>query len=163
MVQRGMGCLGTIVFLTVFTLVGGSLSYFGWGFVQEAQASATWPSTPGEITWSQVSVDSDSDGTTYGADIGFEYVVRDRLYTGDRVTVLEVSSSSLSRAQNIVNQYPVGEQVTVYYNPDNPEASVLEAGTQPSSYFIFAIGLCFLCVPALAFPTILIRAVLGLA
>jgi len=35
-------------------------------------------------------------------------------------------TSNRSKQQAIVEQYPAGSQVTVYYDPDDPEQAVLE-------------------------------------
>lgn len=47
----------------------------------------------------------------------------------------------LSVVQSIRDKYPIGSTVKVFYNPGNPEESVLEPGASGSSYaFVILIG-----------------------
>lgn len=45
--------------------------------------AATYPVTQGTITYSEVASHTDSDGTTYGAEIAFRYQLNGRRYSGD--------------------------------------------------------------------------------
>ena len=128
-----------------------------WGgiVIRNASISAGWPAAQGEITSSYVSESTDEDGTTYSAEIEFKYVVNDRWLTADVVNFGEYGSSNMSHAGDIVDKYPVGKVVNVYYNPDHAETAVLEPGVTWSSYFILLMGIVFLIIPAIIFGTIL--------
>jgi hypothetical protein len=97
------------------------------------RSSAAWPTTQGEVVYSSLeqnmSTDSDGDtSVTYGAKIVYNYQVGGQQYTGDRRAFSESRSSSARRAQEIANRYQVGATVTVYYDADSPQVSVLEPG-----------------------------------
>jgi hypothetical protein len=97
------------------------------------RSSAAWPTTQGEVVYSSMeqhmSTDSDGDrSVTYGAKIVYNYQVGGQQLTGDRRAFSESRTSSARRAQEIANRYQVGAQVTVYYDSNNPQVSVLEPG-----------------------------------
>ncbi len=117
--------------------------------VRNASVSQDWPAVPGTITVSQVTISTDEDGATYYADVQYKYVVNDRWYTADTVNFGEYGSSNRSRADKIVARYPPDSQVTVYYNPDDPDTAVLEPGLSWGSYFGFLMSLAFFIVPGI--------------
>ncbi len=153
--RRGMGCFGSIIFVGIFFVVGVAVSWWGWGILQNARVSENWPSTGGQITYSDVRVDHDEDGTTYHADIDFAYVVDDHRYTADTVSFGQYGSSNRSHAEEILARYPVGQAVTVYYDPAEPETAVLEPGVTWSSYMVLGIGLLFACISIIMAPAML--------
>jgi len=146
---------GSFLFILIFFAVGIGLSIWGGIVIRNASVSEGWPQTQGEIVSSYVDSSADSDGTTYSADIKFMYVVNDRWLTGDVVNFGEYGSSNMRHADEIVNRYPIGKIVSVYYNPEQPETAVLEPGLTWSSYFILFMGIIFLIVPGIIFASIL--------
>lgn len=110
------------------------------------RSSASWPTTQGEVVYSSLeqhmSTDSDGDASvTYGAKVVYNYQVGGQALTGDRRRFSESRSSSARRAQEAVNRYPVGSQVTVYYDPDNPQVSVLETGASAGGVVVPVVTL----------------------
>lgn len=158
--RQGFGCFGSFLFLGIFFAVGAGLSWWGWGILQDARVSETWPSSPGQITHSEIDEDRDEDGTSYHADIAFEYAVNDQRYAGDTVNFGQYGGS-YGHAEEIVNKYPVGESVQVYYDPNEPTTAVLEPGVSGGSYLVLGIGLCFAGVPFIFGPFMLIGALRG--
>ncbi len=150
--RKGMGCIGMLLFSVIFFLAGAGVSWWGWGILQNAQRSESWPSTAGQITYSNVRESRDDDGTTYYADVEFSYVVDDQRYTADTVSFGQYGSSNRRHAADIVAKYPQGMAVTVYYDPAAPETAVLEPGVTWSSYAILGIGLIFVCSSFIMLP-----------
>lgn len=150
MMRRGCGnVIGLTVFAVIFFAVGVGLTIWGGIVLNNANESADWPTTQGEVVLSNVREDSDDDGVTYHAEISYEYVVADREYVSDQVSFGQYGSSDHSHAAEIVNRYPEGRRVRVFYNPEDPETAVLEPGVTWSSYMILVMGLCFTAVPVL--------------
>jgi hypothetical protein len=99
------------------------------------RAAQAWPSASGVVLSAQVETrsawdsTSGADSTSFHPAITYEYEVNGQRYRGDR---LRASDSFYSMgmlpgsAQAVVNRYPVGAPVTVYYNPANPQEAVLE-------------------------------------
>jgi hypothetical protein len=104
---------------------------------------------------SKIAVNDSDDGTTYGADVSYEFVVNDRKYKGDKVTISEVSTSSRSRAKKIVDRYPKRKKIPVFYDPSDPEKNVLEPGLSGGSWLLPGMGLVFTLIPLLILISII--------
>lgn len=137
------------IFPLLFILTGVSITLFGVRGLLRAQASMDWPSTQGSIVESSVerersSGTGNSGGISYHARIFYEYRVEGTTFNGDRVSYGDSGSSDPSPARRIVNRYPKGKDVTVYYMPEDPEVCVLEPGVKTQAYFVPGFGLIFL-------------------
>jgi hypothetical protein len=132
---------------------------------QQAKASAQWPTSPGTVTTSAVieekiedkkSDDDDKTGFSqrrqrftfrYRVDLRFVYRVDQRDYVG---TTWAWGWTPIygrrEQAEKITGRYPRGQQVTVYYDPTQPDVAVLEPSNRQGSLAplvfaaIFAVG-----------------------
>jgi hypothetical protein len=98
---------------------------------KRAKAAQTWPTTPGVVLSSHVDIHTsrDSDGdrnTTYKPVVAYRYEIMGLEYTGDRIA-FGANTFSHKKSYEIVGHYPVGQPLTVHYNPDKPQDAVLEA------------------------------------
>ncbi len=99
-----------------------------WARSIQRQITATYdPTASGSITHSSVESESDSDGTTYKADVRYVYYVGDRRFEGVKIRG-GVASATLERCRASVARYPVESTATVYYRRGNPTDAILEAG-----------------------------------
>lgn len=146
------GSLSGLFFGLLFAVIGFFVAFFfGKPILDNAKASQTWPKTSGKITHSSVSTSrSRSNGKTktlYSSDVTYQYQVQSRDYTCSNVFFGgDASSSSSSAAHQLVERYPTGRQVDVFYDPKHPENAVLEPGAHWQSYLVYGIGLLFLVV-----------------
>src|ERR1700722_14588695 len=102
--------------------------------------SQHYPGVTGRITHSEVKSHSTSKGgTSYNADIEYSYEVGGQNYTGDKVRFGLTQSDSRS-ANAAVNAHPAGSAAQVFYNPANPQQSLLSPGINGSD-LIFVIFL----------------------
>lgn len=96
----------------------------------QATASKSWPTAPGIITVSMVP-DSPrhcgQDDLDY-LHLYYTYDVDGAHYTKNQVFIGGPRCIGEWLAQRIVKRYPPGKAVLVYYDPDNPDTSVLEPG-----------------------------------
>jgi hypothetical protein len=134
------------IFPLIFILIGASLTYSGVVEYNRSNASVEWPTTSGVIISSSVEYHKDDDDSvgTYHAKIRYEFRVNDALFDGSRVAYGDYGSSDASHAQNIVNQYHEGKNVTVYYMPSEPNECLLEPGFKLQTLGMPIIGLFFL-------------------
>lgn len=97
-----------------------------------SRASALWPSVSGLITHSGLEArrsNTRSDKSTdFVVEVTYEYVVDNQLYRND-VVRFDQASLPNDRKELLVGAYPVGKRVDVFYNPDNPDQSVLVRGS----------------------------------
>ena len=97
--------------------------------------SLTWPTVDGVVTDSFADTyqkfDPDGDYIMYYfARVRFDYSVDGARYSSDNLDFRASMSTDFAAAKALTNQYPRGKKVAVYYNPSNPEKSVLIPGCQ---------------------------------
>jgi hypothetical protein len=131
------------VFPWPFILIGALVSFIGIrNFVQTSE-SVNWPIAQGIIRTSSVEYHSSNKGGTYHAHIFYNYNLNGATYSGDRVAYGDYGSSNPSHAQEIVNRYPAGKNVTIYYMPNEPEECLLEPGIKPQTWLVPGFGIVF--------------------
>ncbi|MDQ1769835.1 DUF3592 domain-containing protein [Labilibaculum sp. A4] len=126
-----------LVFAVAF-IIGGWFFYknISQTIVEEANASKSWPAVEGTVTLADIST-SISDGTKmYASNIVYKYIVEGKEYSGTRISTVDGSSSSASSAKKDIQKYAAGSSVTVYYDPELPDASLLEPGPNFFTYLI---------------------------
>ncbi len=125
LVLGSRGCL--TAFGAIFLIAGLIASWFTlvrpmW---QLSQATS-WNDTEATITFSEVKIDRDSEGTTYRPEIRFKYVVNGESFESSNRVFFSWSSSNQSWARKTVERYPVGSKHMCYYDPSQPSFAVLD-------------------------------------
>ncbi|HIH42313.1 TPA: DUF3592 domain-containing protein [Candidatus Woesearchaeota archaeon] len=140
-----------VLFAIVFTLVGLTATAYGSYIIKDARHSLEWPGVEGIIIGSRIEkMESyESDGSrqvTYYPRIAYFYNISDKSFTSNRVSFGEYWSSNIKHSEEVVAKYPLDARISVYYDPNNPENSVLEKGLSWGIYFVLLFGLVFLAV-----------------
>ncbi len=91
------------------------------------QASQTWVATAGKVIKSRVEV-SGGEVTSVHPRVIYEYEVRGRQYQNDQIRAGDQywTTGTSQEAYQTIDRYPEGQDVTVYYNPENPAEASLE-------------------------------------
>ncbi|SIQ18143.1 DUF3592 domain-containing protein [Aquipseudomonas alcaligenes] len=114
----------------LYLLMLGVMLYFGIQQALEMGDSREWPTTEGVITASRIDRQlADSayrSGYEYEVRVEYSYQVDGVRYQGNRLRIQPAEYSSASSARRELMQYPVGGKVRVYYNPQQPERSLLK-------------------------------------
>jgi hypothetical protein len=97
----------------------------GHGYYKQLE-SRHFPSATGKITHSELQTHTSSKGTSYFAIINYVYKVGGQTFMGDRLAFSE-DEPALS-PQTIIQSHPLGSAVQIYYNPRNPDESLLYPG-----------------------------------
>ena len=100
-------------------------------------------------------MDTDAEGYTsisYTPKVEYTYDVGDQVFTGEKLSFgFTTRYGNQTKAEAQLAHYPEGSQVTVYYDPSNPEEAVLERKPTGTSTMlvlgiIFTImGVCLAC------------------
>ena len=97
-----------------------------------AKDSLSWPKAPAEVIDSKLKNVRISRGkssiTGYEAVIRYQYSVRGRTYTGDRIYFGYKPSEDRRAAQKLVEAHPVDGKMEIYYDPLQHGRSTMEAG-----------------------------------
>lgn len=109
--------------------------------------SQAWPDTTGKIIFANVKRVSDGEGNDlYKPEVRYRYQVNDKQYQGNRITfklqnpVENMFGRDQRRAAEIVQQYAIGREVTVYYQPNRPKRATLEPGHSSISLMLLQVG-----------------------
>jgi hypothetical protein len=137
---------------TEFLIIIGAISFFFLVlnviflgiifFMRRRMAAITqWPSTLGAVNASYLERRSSSEGgsTNYPV-VQYSYQVGGRAYQGMKIAPgPEVGGTG---AGKVVERYPPGAQVMVFYNPQNPSDAVLETKA-PAQWIMWLILIVF--------------------
>jgi len=122
--------LGKIL-LIGFVLLFGTLAWHAW---RDRQASRNWPSTDGEIIESRPHTHNTSESQVatpnheWDVNLAYRYTVNGTTYTGRRLRALGARYGSEQEAAAALQAFPVGARIKVYYDPADPQSSVLLPG-----------------------------------
>lgn len=113
--------------------------------------SGGWMMTSGRILVSQLERRRSRSGgsmhTSLYPLVVYEYVVNGQRYQSQRVHFgMPFGSSFASMVQGVVDKYPVGSLVEVYYDPENPSEAVLERTAGSSNRLFTCIIVLILLV-----------------
>ncbi len=147
-----------------FLCMGGLALVFGavgiWVLIlyrrekRKAQESSTWPSVTGKVVEAYISSHSgtDSEGESvevYAPKVVYEYAVNGVVHRSDRLAIGPAATyPKRRRAEQEVARYPVGSEVRVFYNPQNPAEAVLQTSLQAGKTMLI-LGIIFLVLGVL--------------
>ncbi len=129
------GCF--FIFVAVFFSVWYAFLFVMNDTYQEAEQANHWPTVVGTILESRVQVRTSSSdtGTEFDPIIRYQYRVQRQQYVNN--TWQKIGNSPTRReAQEIVGRYPQGKRTTVYYDPADPQNSVLVPGNTSETSWV---------------------------
>jgi hypothetical protein len=120
--------------------------------------SRQWPTITGKIIISSVEPIQTGARRTYKERLLYEYVVDNVTYQANTISFPDHlvrfflnGGRSKKNAESIKNKYPVGNAVTVHYDPNNPSRATLESGLNDINFILITaitviLGCMFLIV-----------------
>ncbi|MEJ2583316.1 MAG: DUF3592 domain-containing protein, partial [Acidobacteriota bacterium] len=132
------GYLFLVVFGLLFVVVGCAvfIPLAGLPALRLAR-SATWDSTPCTIVGSRMRSWSTDDGTSYRADVLYEYRADGHIWRSNRVDFFAALSTGADSARQTLERVPEGTAATCWVDPRSPNSSVLDREVRPK----FLLGL----------------------
>jgi len=133
----------------------GAFSVWGTGQLYESLRGYTWPHVSGtvisSVARSKLMVGGKGKFMSYWPEVQYGYVVGNRRIVGDRIQ-FTVRGMNEKETQRVVFAYPVGNSVTVYFDPNNADSAVLEQGVwwPMIPILVFSVTLALL-MPALIY------------
>ena len=129
-----------IIFSTLLPLlsvgIGVFMLYFSWKSYSSSKNIKDWVITQGIITQSRVKI----AGASFIPDIEFQYSVYGVEYKGNSVTIPPDIIYDTEFAQALLQEYPVGKQVDVFFNPEFHHVAVLEKEASTGTWWILIAG-----------------------
>ena len=103
-------------------------------------ASKYWPSVIGVIVYSGI---ARYGGNSYRAEANYEYVIEGATHRCKRMQFGLTLNIPKRHALQFVSRLPIGAEVRVYYNADNPKVATLFTGISAGNLIVgwlFSIG-----------------------
>ncbi len=96
---------------------------------RKTKESRDWAATSGNIIRSEVNKivdDEDSSKVSFLPKLEYEYYVDDATYRSKRISFGSAHDfASRQKAEEFIRQFPMGSQITVYYDPNKPKDAIL--------------------------------------
>jgi hypothetical protein len=127
----------------LLVLAGGVCLYFG--FQQASSNACDWPTTPGQVVSSEISVNygSDTSDNEYVVEVHYAYAV-DRAGQTASFSHRFVSQSDANDEQEL---FSPGKVLTVYYDPQDPGTATLNPREHiVTGYIGIATGIILLAI-----------------
>ncbi|NIW79322.1 MAG: DUF3592 domain-containing protein [Calditrichae bacterium] len=152
-------------FVLAFFIGGVVALYFGIRNRQKGTESQNWPQVTGTITKAGVKKDHDTDAegfttTTYIPEVEYEYQLGEDVYSNGQISFGGTKTyNSRKKAEEAISQYPLDGRISVFYNPEKPDESVLIQGTKGTMALIIAgvvfiaISICAPCIGLIIYFT----------
>ncbi|MFT6435527.1 MAG: hypothetical protein ACJAVI_003582 [Candidatus Azotimanducaceae bacterium] len=106
-----------------------------------------WPSSSGLIYQAEVSYTtshpSDKRKKFYQSHFEYRYRIEKKAYSGTRIYLTDLPYLSEQDAQILIEKYPTGTLVKVYYDASDPSRAVLQTGNPPTLWLLLGTSLLF--------------------
>ena len=131
---------------TLKTLLGSALIVMGaiatmvlWRAYQRAEETRHWKPVPAVITVSLLLTERPTHNSplAYRPEIHYRYTIDGTTHTATHVRRVEGRSSHKEGAEEKLERYPVGKEVTAYVNPADPSFAILEHSSRAALYSIW--------------------------
>jgi hypothetical protein len=120
--------------------VGTSMLIRSQRTLNQYRISLEWPTVTGKIVRSTLREETDSEGTSYRADLEFEYSVSNNVLRSTQHTGGKLFADSEECARQIVKDFPVGKSIEVHVDPRKPMSGVLNTGQPQHMIVLKRIG-----------------------
>ncbi|NTV46848.1 MAG: DUF3592 domain-containing protein [Chlorobiales bacterium] len=139
-----------------FILMGIVITYMGVRTLYYGSESESWPITTGRIKSSNMDYtaapkrEQQERSGSYHAEILYQFKVQGKIYSGDRIAFGGYGETGEEYVQKLLNRFPEGKLVRVYYKADDPEVCALQPGQKSEAWYIPIVGLAFVLFGTLA-------------
>ena len=89
--------------------------------------------------------------TCYSGEIEYRYRVGDSSYRGTALSLGRTHWAARDAWQRVLNNYPVGKPVAVYYELGHPGAGILEPGLHGEMAVLYKLDLFFIALSGFGF------------
>ena len=111
-----------LLWWSLFTLLFDSMIVF---HTLKTWQARSYPSVSGEIIHSDVRRDAGNEGNSFRADVRFRYTVNGAEFTGQRLHFFGFHENNPVLIKGVIEHFPIGKQVEIFYNSDDPSDSAL--------------------------------------
>lgn len=118
----------------------------------QGSSSLKWIATQGVVVRSNLIKHKRVDRPeTFEVNIEYKYTVKYKEYLSSRYSYRLPNANDFKENEKIIASFPSGHSCDVYYNPKNPEVSVLVRGYNNLSLLSLPIGALFILLGAIMY------------
>ncbi|MEM9409830.1 MAG: DUF3592 domain-containing protein [Planctomycetota bacterium] len=148
--NEGCGTLGLTLFGSVFLFAGLTMSWFFWiSPLWSWHNAKAWKTATANIIDSRIERHDSDDGPKFTAEFEYEYSVEGLLFKNDRYDFLNTQGNR-SSAQKLIAKYPIGTELKIHFDPNNPQNSVIDREVDlkieniifPSIFVLAGLAVC---------------------
>lgn len=123
-----MGHQSYLFVRNLFVVLGATFFLIFFNPIIKFIVTSSWPQTEGVVASAQATPEKSGLINIHRVRVIFEYRVGDQVYHGNRINYGIAADTYLFEqfAKAVVDRYPKGKTVAVYYNPENPADEIVE-------------------------------------
>lgn len=134
--------LRPLLILILLAVGIGTAVVYGPYMVWRAYDARSWPTVEGVVTRAELVETRKSGDRAWRPEVEVRYAAQGRDHTTDSIWVGGARSfRDHARAQDVLARFPLGGQVPVSVNPDDPADSVLDTGDVWRAWLTVGFGL----------------------
>ncbi len=112
-----------------------AIGAYGTNLIQDANSTKDWPTVQGKIVTAEVRPGG-TEGKSRPA-VRFQYSLRGSIYRSEQYRRNVAGQlMNTAAAEALVKKYPVGTQVLVHYEPENPSNAIIEQDDPTLGYLV---------------------------
>jgi len=134
--QRGFAATFGYIVAASFCLSAPVSAFFLGRTFLEAKSSSEWPKVEGKLTRAQA---SRTEGKRFIADVEYIYSVDGHEFKGKRICASDCEWETPQAAALVLGKLSPGQRVPVFYNPADPQQSLLKPGAGFSEYALLGV------------------------
>jgi hypothetical protein len=117
----------------------------------KAQATKNWPSVAGKVIRAQIVPvekirEKKQKLVLFRPEVVYSYTVDGKEFVTDTIRADLSAQAQTAEAELLLEKYPAGQSVAVFYNPANPAEAVLEPGRNPQTQSLLICGIALVVV-----------------
>ena len=131
------------VIIALFAVGGAVLAAWVGLAILRKRKTAEWPATQAKVVSGEKS-SAENQGLPL---VKFAYQVDDRTFDG--IVDVPVGEATMPEfADKFLGKYPIGSELTVYYDPSDPAEYTLKPGVDKEDWVLFYLGIATLILGA---------------
>ncbi len=144
------------ILVTLIFITGVSVFVFGLLNIRKAAAYKKYPSVNGFVIDSAAAKSEETEGKSlYVVNIVYEYSIDGTQFYSTTISSMGYDlfgeskayyTGTLESMKNVLDKYPVGADVTVFHNPQNPQDSIIDQDLKIPAFLPLILGSIFLLV-----------------
>ncbi|MFX0028532.1 MAG: DUF3592 domain-containing protein [Candidatus Hermodarchaeota archaeon] len=138
LIPLGINFISFALYIASLLIIGQNFRY-----LVKALKSKKWPSVEGEINKVMIYRKDEDQSVSYNVDVTYTYEVKGQKFTNHQIKLDFVHGTRTFVpkifAMMKLQRYEEGSKVTVFFNPHNPNESILERGLSYFTFFLMLI------------------------